>query len=573
MASVSFSRTSASSIYYSLSGAYSSSSYTYAVQVQSNSSGNWITKTYASVSSSGRATGTISVDNNVGYYCRVVEYYNDSVSAYIPYTAGSYVGSYSPPTPSYDGFIASYTIDGYTGSSSKPYQGEVTLRITISEGATTGWTIRVLNPDTGNAPTKVTLSDSGYYSFYLDSLYDGDTAQNYTIYLYDPDGVQQDYRYIRHLDTPTVTHTLFYLANGGTGAPNSQTVTAPAYDDPHLFTVSYFAPTRSGYQFLGWSKSSSATSATYEGGDGIYVSGQTTLYAVWEQVYTHTLFYNSDGADQSFPDQSAQSASASYLFTIYSTTPTKSGYTFKYWQDSSGGTHNPGSRISVSEYETLTAIWEKTAAAKVPNITSLVISNVSASGFTVSAAQDNLEAGYWRIEISADSGFNSILNSTQVIWSTRSLTYDFTGLSTNTKYYIRIRNYYDGDIRYATGWSQYTGIVPFAWTSNDAAQVVAGAEFGDVITASAWNTLGDKISAVSRRSGAGSVTLATVYSGTTALTAAMFNDARNAIAGLSGAGSAPEIVDTGDPVLSAQFANAAASLKSAINRAISALNN
>lgn len=497
MASVTFTRLSETEIYYSITGAYYGTSYSYEVQAQNNDTKEWKWKGNPSISSNGKASGTFQVNNNSGYYCRVVEYYNDSVSAHIPGRSGSYVGSYSQPTTSYAGFIAGYTIEGYTGSSSKPYQGEVELQISITEGARTGWTIRVLNPDTGNAPIKVTLSMGGYYTIYLDNLYDGKTAQNYTIYLYDPDGEQQDYRYIRHRDTPTVKHTLTYDANGGSGAPSRQTETVVAWDDPHYFTVSYTEPSRDGYIFLGWSTSSTASTASYKGGSSIGVSGQTTLYAVWEKGYQ----------------------------------------------------------------------------ALVPNITALTFSGVSASGFTVSATQNNLEAGYWRIEISTSSSFSSITASSSVSYSQRTMSAEFSGLSSNTRYYVRVRNYYDGDMEYATGWSRYTGIVPFQWTSNDAAQVVAGAEFSDVITASAWNTLGDKISAVSRRRGAGSVTLATVYSGTTALTAAIFNDARNTIAALSGAGSVPDTVDAGDAVLSAQFANATASLKSAINRAISALNN
>jgi len=92
------------------------------------------------------------------------------------------------------------------------------------------------------------------------------------------------------------TYTISYNANGGSGAPSSQTKT----HDVNL-TLSSTKPTRTGYTFLGWSTSSSATSATYSAG-GTYTNNATvTLYAVWERntncfvkvngVYTGGMMY------------------------------------------------------------------------------------------------------------------------------------------------------------------------------------------------------------------------------------------------------------------------------------------
>lgn len=75
--------------------------------------------------------------------------------------------------------------------------------------------------------------------------------------------------------------TIAYNANGGTGAPSSQT---------HLINttskISGVKPTRDKYVFLGWSTSSTATKATYIV-DGQYTNNSftdgatVTLYAVW----------------------------------------------------------------------------------------------------------------------------------------------------------------------------------------------------------------------------------------------------------------------------------------------------
>lgn len=70
--------------------------------------------------------------------------------------------------------------------------------------------------------------------------------------------------------------TITYDANGGTGAPRSQT----AYWDWKT-TISDVKPTRIRYAFLGWSTDPNATAATYLPGSDIKVEEDTTLYAVW----------------------------------------------------------------------------------------------------------------------------------------------------------------------------------------------------------------------------------------------------------------------------------------------------
>ena len=78
-----------------------------------------------------------------------------------------------------------------------------------------------------------------------------------------------------------VEYILNYDANGGEGAPQSQTVKSST--GSATFTVSDVEPTRDGYDFLGWAETDTATSAQYSGGDN-YVTSKTnsTLYAVWK---------------------------------------------------------------------------------------------------------------------------------------------------------------------------------------------------------------------------------------------------------------------------------------------------
>ncbi|MBQ7499639.1 MAG: InlB B-repeat-containing protein, partial [Clostridia bacterium] len=75
--------------------------------------------------------------------------------------------------------------------------------------------------------------------------------------------------------TPSTTYTVSYNANGGTGAPSSQTKNAGT-----ALTLRTTPPTRSGYNFAGWAESSTGAAAYPAGGS--YIKDQNiTLYAVW----------------------------------------------------------------------------------------------------------------------------------------------------------------------------------------------------------------------------------------------------------------------------------------------------
>ena len=82
------------------------------------------------------------------------------------------------------------------------------------------------------------------------------------------------------------TYTLHYDANGGSGAPPSQSVTSTEF---HVWVpISEIIPTRDGYTFMGWANS--RTGKPIYGGNGGYteclvVHGRdmsTTIYAIWE---------------------------------------------------------------------------------------------------------------------------------------------------------------------------------------------------------------------------------------------------------------------------------------------------
>ena len=77
------------------------------------------------------------------------------------------------------------------------------------------------------------------------------------------------------------TAYVYYNANGGTGAPATQSHNAGT-----SVTLSGTSPTRSGYLFKGWATTATATTAQYQPSTSYNLYNTTTLYAVWQQAYS-----------------------------------------------------------------------------------------------------------------------------------------------------------------------------------------------------------------------------------------------------------------------------------------------
>lgn len=77
------------------------------------------------------------------------------------------------------------------------------------------------------------------------------------------------------------TYTVSYNANGGTGAPGSQTKTYGV-----TLKLSTTVPTRTNYKFKGWGTSASTTTVAYAAGANYTANAGAVLYAVWELAYT-----------------------------------------------------------------------------------------------------------------------------------------------------------------------------------------------------------------------------------------------------------------------------------------------
>ncbi len=159
-------------------------------------------------------------------------------------------------------------------------------------------------------------------------------------------------------------YTISYNANGGSGAPSSQ-----KKDYGKALTLSSVKPTRSGYTFLGWSTSSSATSATYSAGASYSANADVTLYAVWK-ANTYTLTYDGNG----FSSYSSKVNNVSTT-TIKTDMPNRFGYNFNGWAKSKNGSaeYTPGASITLTANTTLYAVWSQDSMSSGTNFASIIL--------------------------------------------------------------------------------------------------------------------------------------------------------------------------------------------------------
>ena len=188
----------------------------------------------------------------------------------------------------------------------------------------------------------------------------------------------------KDLPAPDVAATLNYDANGGTGAPKSESKSG-LKGNSATFTVSSTTPTRDGYTFKGWNTKADGSGMEYKAGNSISVAygSTTTLYAQWEETpgpspdpggdddkQEATLVFDPNAGTDTVdnmpvpnpmtgtPEEGKQNVS----FTIPTTPPTRDNFEFQGWNtaaDKSGTSYQPGDNIDVpvGTTGTLYAIW------------------------------------------------------------------------------------------------------------------------------------------------------------------------------------------------------------------------
>ncbi len=147
-------------------------------------------------------------------------------------------------------------------------------------------------------------------------------------------------------------YTVSYDANGGSGAPSAQ---YKKYGES--LTLSSVAPSRSGYEFVGWAASSDSVSASYQPGGTMTANGDYTLYAVWRAI-TYTVSYDANGGSGA---PAAQTKTHGQSIALSSQLPTRLGYTFLGWAESANApaSYYPRDTYSANSAVKLYAVWEE----------------------------------------------------------------------------------------------------------------------------------------------------------------------------------------------------------------------
>lgn len=144
--------------------------------------------------------------------------------------------------------------------------------------------------------------------------------------------------------------TIAYDANGGSGAPGSQT----KWRDENL-TLSSTKPTRTGYSFQGWATSSGG-SVAYQPGASYTSNSGVTLYAIWK-ANTWTVRFDANGGSGA---PANQTKTYGIDLTLSTTKPTRALYNFLGWATSANGSvvYAPGAKYTANADITLYAVWE-----------------------------------------------------------------------------------------------------------------------------------------------------------------------------------------------------------------------
>lgn len=148
------------------------------------------------------------------------------------------------------------------------------------------------------------------------------------------------------------SYTVSFNANGGSGAPASQTKWHGT-----ALTLSGTKPTRTGYTFQGWGTSTTDTSVDYASGASYTSNANITLYAIWK-INTYTVSYNNNGGTGS---PGNQTKTYGQTLVLSATKPTRTGYDFQGWGTSSTDTsvdYAAGANYTANAAITLYAIWK-----------------------------------------------------------------------------------------------------------------------------------------------------------------------------------------------------------------------
>ena len=289
-----------------------------------------------------------------------------------------------------------------------------------------------------------------------------------------------------------------------------------------------------------------------------------SLYFV-KKLYPYTIYIYIDGTAGPTTTNTTNTESSVLISSLPAYINYVADYDFQYATVVGlSGQYNADSRITLTSGSTtgIRLYFKSKIRSVEPIISSVTTTSTTA---TINWSKNGGTEGVWVIYYGLSSA--SMVSGGYITSSPATI----TGLTPGKTYIFYIQNYVSSsDKANSNSVTAATNeaIGYFAWTNDDATNIQSGQPVTN-LTASAWQNLIAKVAACGGSTGS----IPTASSGTK-ITANHFNQMRNAISGLTGAGSVASSVTSGtSKILASLFANATTALKEAINRAISAKNN
>ena len=215
--------------------------------------------------------------------------------------------------------------------------------------------------------------------------------------------------------TPGAAGTCYYVTYNGNGATGGYTTDEAAYASGDEATAATNSFTKTGYTFGGWATSQANADAgtkTYDAGDKIAISDNTTLYAIW-QVAGYTLAWNSNGGSALSGTYSSGSFADGATITAPND-PTRANYTFDSWNTARDGTGNAYTGTMPAANTTYYAVWKNTLTLKKGSQGSesdksptVFLDGSSLNGFSAHKAAGYTLQGYY----TAATGGTKVLNA------------------------------------------------------------------------------------------------------------------------------------------------------------------
>ena len=208
----------------------------------SNGNRNWYAK------GSQPSGYTLYLYNDGGSIAKTTSVHNDTITMYAQWEAATYTVTYNANGGS-----------GTMSSSTATYNSDFITR--QNKFTRSGYTFIGWNEKADGSGISWTLSSDGVYE--SGNPWKWTYTKNITLY------AQWEIN----------TFIVSYDANGGSGAPESQTKT---YNVDLVLSI--VMPVKSGYNFRGWSTTQDGQ-LEYISGDIFSINANTTLYAVWDVAY------------------------------------------------------------------------------------------------------------------------------------------------------------------------------------------------------------------------------------------------------------------------------------------------